>query len=142
MCLCMPITLHTMPIPVEESTTTQRHLVSKTMPAQTPTVRESSSWAGAQHFKADDQSLSVVQLQSIDGTPRTVCSGPLPDGAAKPATWLGPDPTLAGKYALLEATTTAVQTALAAEAIGIGLKSGLDARIIYDAIAGAAGSSW
>lgn len=107
-----------------------------------PLCHVAASWSSAPLLTPQDQVLSVVQLQSIDGSARAVSSGPRVDDAEVSATWLGADPTLAAKYALLEATTTAVQTALAAEAIGIGLKSGLDARIIYDAIAGAAGSSW
>lgn len=107
-----------------------------------PILHIASSWSTAPTFKSDERVLSVVQLQQIGAESRAVCSGYKADGIDLPAPWLGADPGLAAKYALLEASTTAVQTALAAEAIGIGLKSGLDARILYNAIAGAAGSSW
>ncbi|RSH84092.1 hypothetical protein EHS25_005337 [Saitozyma podzolica] len=55
--------------------------------------------------------------------------------------YFGEDPMAAGMFRLLESALCATQTMLAAEAVSLGVKAGLDPQLLYSAIAGAAGAS-
>ncbi|KAK1923896.1 NAD binding domain of 6-phosphogluconate dehydrogenase-domain-containing protein [Papiliotrema laurentii] len=89
--------------------------------------------------------LSILKL--IGDNRRLICSGVLAPGAAEcleqaGVIWINADPESASRLSVLEEGLCAVQTALAMEAMTLGISSGVDLDMCYHAISGAAGASW
>lgn len=93
------------------------------------------------------QALHIQPLALAEGSARHVASGFAEQDTLRVLAevgvhYAGPDPLTAHRIAVLEQSTLALQTALAAESLRLGIASKINRGILYTAIAGAAGSSW
>ncbi|MBK1662366.1 L-threonate dehydrogenase [Paracraurococcus ruber] len=114
-------------------------------------ARRLAAAAEARGFLYVDAPVSGGAVGARAGTMTVMASGspaalakaqPLLDAVAKKVWVLGEEPGLGSTMKVVHQLLAGVHIAVAAEAMALGIKSGLDPRAVFDIVTTAAGNSW
>ena len=124
-------------------------IVASTMAPEA--ARTLAGQAEAQGFRYVDAPVSGGATGARAGTMTVMAAGspaamararPVLDAVAKQVWHLGEAPGLGSTMKVVHQLLAGVHIAAAAEAMALGIKAGVDPRLLYDIVVGAAGNSW